>query len=252
MSEVALMPLPPTFGKGVVQLEHVPTQLLYVEDDEDLRDMIASTFIDAGFEVTAVSSAEDALHELGGAHFDVILTDYNLTGETGAWLLRNAAAKGFLERTAAIVMTADHQPAGVAGYRLLRKPTDFAVLLAAIDDAVGAIVPAGVMRLGAAHATELELVLYVTSTSQESQKAIRNMHRALKPYDKGRYCLTIVEVGNGGNEDWYQGLEEDRVIVTPTLVKKRPGPKTWIVGSLSPIDAVERMLESVLGSREES
>ncbi len=250
MSEPAAVMPQPRSGATVELLEHVPTRLLYVEDDEDLRDMIASTFIEAGFDVTAESSAEDALDRLASARFDVVLTDYNLTGETGAWLLRNASEKGYLERTAAIVMTAEHQPAGVEGYRLLRKPTDFAVLLAAIGEAVGNILPASVVRLGAPHSTELELMLYVTSTSQESHKAIRNLHRALKPYDKTRFRLTIVDVANGGDEEWYQCLEEDRVIVTPTLIKRKPGPKTWIVGSLSPSDAVERMLESVLGGGE--
>ena len=42
-------------------------------------------------------------------------------------------------------------------------------------------------------------------------------------------------------------LEGDRIIVTPTLVKKAPGPKTWIVGTLTPSDAVTQMLVSALG-----
>jgi CheY-like chemotaxis protein len=249
MSEPADRLSPPPSLGGAVALERLPNQLLYVEDDEDLREMIASTFVDAGFEVTAVSSAEEALEILGTAHFDVLVTDYNLTGETGAWLLQNASSQGHLARTAALMLTSERDPAGVEGYRVLRKPTDFAILLAAIGEALGKILPAPVVRLGAPRATEIELLLYVTSTSQDSHKAIRNVHRALQRYDAERYRLTIVDVANGGDEDWYQSLEQDRVIVTPTLVKRRPGPKTWIVGTLAPGDAVERMLASVLGDR---
>jgi hypothetical protein len=155
-----------------------------------------------------------------------------------------------LKRTAAIVLTSERQPADVTGYKVLRKPVAFSALLTTIEDALGEILPASVVSLGAPEPAELELILYVTSTSQESHKAIRNIHRALKPYDPRRFRLTIVDVSKGGDEAWYQGLEEDRVIVTPTLVRKKPGPKTWIVGTLSPIEAVDQLLASALGEPE--
>ena len=229
--------------------ERLPTKLLYVEDDEDLRELIAATFIDAGFEVTALASAESALELLATVHYDIIVTDYNLTGETGAWLLENAAARGYMERTVAILLTSERRPSGVAGYRVLCKPVDFGILFAAISDAVAHIAPVSPQGSAsdARSSVELELVLYVTSSSQESQKAIRNLHRALRPYHESRFCLSIVDVAHGGDDAWYRLLEDDRIIVTPTLVRKRPGPKTWIVGSLAPIDAVERMLASALG-----
>jgi DNA-binding response OmpR family regulator len=234
---------------GIAQL---PTRLLYVEDDDDLRDMIALEFVDAGFDVTAVSSAETALEELQRSGYDILLTDYNLTGETGRWLLEQASLKGLLQQTAAMVLTSERSPAGVSGYKVLSKPIDFGVLLATISDAIGRLLPAQpVVNLGAPPPAELELVLYVTSTSQDSHKAIRNLHRALKPYDPHRFRLTIVDVAHGGDDAWYQGLEEDRIIVTPTLVRRRPGPKTWIVGTLAPIDAVEQLLASAFGLQEQ-
>ena len=230
-----------------MRLGRLATKLLYVEDDDDLRELIGETFVESGFEVTPVSSAERALHELAHGRYDIIVTDFNLTGETGGWLLSNAASKGYLERTAVVVLTSERRPPGVEGYRVLRKPVALNTLLATIGDALGEMLPAAVVSVGAPQPAELELVLYVTSTSQESQKAIRNLHRALKPFDESRFQLTILDVASGGDEAWYQCLEADRVIVTPTLVKKMPGPKTWIVGTLSPIDAIEQMLASVLG-----
>ena len=232
----------------MTMLDRLATTLLYVEDDDDLREMIAGTIIDAGFDVTSVASAELALEALGLAHFDILVTDYNLTGQTGAWLLKVAAERHYLERTVAIMLTSERHPAGVEGYRVLHKPIALSALLAAIDDAVGDILPASVVSLGSPKAAELELALYVTATSQESQKAIRNLHRALKPFDRDRFQLTIIDVSSGGDDAWYQSLEQDRVIVTPTLVKRMPGPKTWIVGTLSPIESVEQMLAAVLGA----
>jgi CheY-like chemotaxis protein len=109
-----------------------PTQLLYVEDDDDQRGLVSGRFIEAGFVVTAVSSAEVALESLALGHFDVVLTDYNLDGETGAWLLRNASSRGYLEGTTALVLTSEAQPTGVEGYQLLRKPTDLTLLVATV------------------------------------------------------------------------------------------------------------------------
>jgi CheY-like chemotaxis protein len=232
-------------------LHGLPTKLLYVEDDDDLRDMVAGAFIDAGFDVTALSSAESALEELGTSHYDIIVTDYNLDAANGVWLLENAAARGHLERTAVLMLTSERRPPGAEAYQVLRKPIDFGVLLTKISESVGQLLPPDSMvSLGAARPAELELVLYVTSTSQDSQKAIRNLHRALRPFDETRIRLTIVDVANGGDDAWYQGLEDDRIIVTPTLVRKTPAPKTWIVGTLAPIEAVEHMLVSVLGQPE--
>jgi CheY-like chemotaxis protein len=228
-------------------LEGLATRLLYVEDDDDFREIIAGAFVDAGFDVTSMPSAEEALEELATGAYDVVVTDFHLTGETGGWLLATAEANGYLERTAAVVLTAERRPHGVDGYRVLRKPVALSMLLSAITEAVGAVAPASVVSVGAARPAELELVLYVTRTSQESHKAIRNVHRALRPFAESRFRLTICDVGSGGDEAWCKTLEDDHVIVTPTLVKKRPGPKTWIVGSFG-VDLVEDMVTSVLGT----
>jgi CheY-like chemotaxis protein len=234
-------------ARAPMMLDRLATKLLYVEDDDDVREMIAGAFVDAGFEVTAAASAETALDELGSAHYDVIVTDYNLTGQTGAWLLSSAESQGHLRRTAALMLTSERRPPGVEGYKLLRKPIAFTALLACIGDAVGALLPAPIVCVGAPVAAELELVLYVTSTSHQSHEALRNLHRALKPFDPSRFQLTIVDVGAGGDEASYESLEEDRVIVTPTLVRRKPGPKTWIIGTLARIDTVEQMIASALG-----
>jgi CheY-like chemotaxis protein len=222
-------------------LAHVATKLLYVEDDRDCRELLADTFVDAGFDVTAVASAEGGLGALAASHYDIVVTDYNLTGETGAWLLSEASSNGYLENTAALVLTSEQTPAGVDGYRVLRKPVPVGRLLAIIGDAVGELLPSSIVTVGAPPPAELELVLYVSRDSQESQTAIRNVHRALKAFDPGSFRLTIVDVAHGG-EGSFEALEGDHVIVTPTLVRKKPGPRSSIVGTLSPRGALEEFL----------
>jgi CheY-like chemotaxis protein len=231
-----------------MMLSGLPTRLLYVEDDEDLRELIARVLVEGGYEVTPVASAETALEELGRTHFDGVLTDYNLPRENAAWLLEQARSRRYLEKTAVVVLTSERKPAGVDGHTVLQKPVDVAVLLGTLGDAVGQqTLPVSTAPPDDAP-VELDLVLYVTKGSQESHKAIRNLHRVLKPYDPSRIRLTIFDVTAKGDEDCSRWLDEDRVIVTPTLVKKRPLPKTWIVGTLSPIGAVEDLVTSVLGA----
>ena len=228
----------------------IPTKLLYVEDDDDVREILAGALTDAGFDVVAESSAEAALERLSAAHYDIVVTDFNLPHESGAWLLGSAAAKGYLDRTAAFVLTSERRPRGVDGYRVLHKPIDFGVLLATIGSATVPAEAEPSAGLGGAHPVELELALYVTSGAHESQKAIRNVHRALRAYDARRFRLTIIDVAHGGDDAWYQSLEEDGIVVTPTLVRKSPGPRTWIVGTLSPNVAVEELLVHTLGVRD--
>nr|MBK7064255.1 response regulator [Deltaproteobacteria bacterium] len=112
-----------------------------MEDDDDLRDMIGDTFIEAGFDVTAVSSAEAAMAALESTRFDILVTDNHMAGETGSWLIETASARGHLAHTAAIMLTSDRRSAGLTG-KVLRKPVDFGILLATISDAVGQTLPA--------------------------------------------------------------------------------------------------------------
>lgn len=231
-------------------LSSPPTKLLYVEDDEDLRGLVATALADNGYDVTEVGSAEDALDRLDGARFDALLTDYNLPGETGAWLLARASERGLLRQTPAIVLTSERKPHGVDGFVVLRKPVDFALLLAALGDAVGQVpVSSDTPAAAAPGPIALELVLYVTATSLESQKAVRNLHRVLRGFDATRVRLSVIDVATIADDDetWSGALEDDRVIVTPTLVKRWPLPKAWIVGTLVRPEPVVELVASALG-----
>jgi CheY-like chemotaxis protein len=222
------------------------TRLLYVEDHDDLRELIAQALGDAGYDVTSVGTAEEAVQELQDGAFDVLLTDYNLPGKDGAWLLARAHDGGHLETTAAVMLTSEREPRAVGDTRILRKPVDLGVLLDALAGAVAALAPAGGRDAPAAADAEVQLVLYVTGSSQESQKAMRNLHRVLSSFDAARIHLSVVDV-TSIDEAASEQLEEDRVIVTPTLVKRAPLPRTWIVGSLVRTEPVREMLALALG-----
>ncbi len=203
-----------------------------------MREVLADVLRDEGFAVLAVSSAEEALEALERATFDVLLTDYRLPQRTGAWLLHEASKRGFLERTPAIIISAEDDPPGIDGYPFVQKPADFEVVLSAIRAAIN---PPRSVDTPAASDADVDLVLYVMPGSIESQRALKRLHRVLAKFEPGKVNLAVIDAQQDAD-----GLEEDRIVVTPTLVRKQPAPKIWFVGSLSNTAGVEEMIRVTL------
>lgn len=225
-------------------------KILYVEDDDDIRSVVTQALVGEGFEVNAVSSAEDALRDLTAHTFDVMLTDYRLPRENAAWLLREGKARGVLGRMPVIVLSAEVSPEGIEGYTFLRKPIDLDVLSAAIASALSTTMPpADSPSEAPIDAPRLSLTLYVTTSSHVSQKAIRNLHRILSTFDESRVRLKISDVANPSRDSLPgQSMDEDRIVVTPTLVVRVPGPKVWIAGDLSDAQLVEDVIKRGLAA----
>lgn len=84
----------------------------------------------------------------------------------------------------------------------------------------------------------LELCLYVAGTSAHSQLAKQNLqtmaalHAATVTYN-----VQVVDV----LVEPLRALQ-DRILVTPTLVKRSPGPEVRIIGNLSERETVQRAL----------
>ena len=218
-------------------------KILYVEDDEDIRIAVGQALTDEGFEVTAVESAEAAITSLEETTFQVMLTDYRLPGENAPWLLREGNTRGFLEKTPVIVLSAERAPIGIEGYTFLRKPIDLDVLSAALAHALADQVRPSDTPIEVPP-QKLVLTLYVTTSSHVSQKAIRNLHQTLKKFDPSKIHLVVVDVGHplssaGSSQP---SMDEDRIVVTPTLVVRMRGPKVWIAGDLSDAGMVESVI----------
>lgn len=85
---------------------------------------------------------------------------------------------------------------------------------------------------------KVELVLYTSSKSEKSLRAIRALRTVLERYDAGDYHLTIHDLATSPSKG-----DEDGVVFTPTLVKRGPGPRTWIVGNLDEPDVLVDLLD---------
>ena len=72
------------------------------------------------------------------------------------------------------------------------------------------------------------LRLYITGRTSKSGRAIENLHRIGAEEFDGQYELTIVDL----LEDPQLG-EDEKILATPTLIKKLPVPVRRIIGDLS-------------------
>jgi DNA-binding NtrC family response regulator len=116
--------------------QNIPS-ILVVEDDDDLRDLLATFLRTSGLAAESCRSATEALHMLRRRPFDLILTDYELPGRTGGWLLRQASAEGLLDSTPALVVTAHPDPAEVSEFEILEKPFDLDDLVTLVRRRLG-------------------------------------------------------------------------------------------------------------------
>ncbi len=77
------------------------------------------------------------------------------------------------------------------------------------------------------------LKLYITGNSLKSQRAISNLFRICKEELDDRYVVEIVDV-----LEQPQKAEEEKIMVTPTLIKQLPPPIQRIIGDMSNTDKV--------------
>jgi circadian clock protein KaiB len=72
------------------------------------------------------------------------------------------------------------------------------------------------------------LRLYVTGSSSRAETAISNLRRICEEELRGEYDLEIVDVLTNP-----QMAEDDKILATPTLVKRLPPPLRRVIGDLS-------------------
>jgi DNA-binding response OmpR family regulator len=230
-----------------------PTILL-VEDEPDILELLVLLFEQAGFTCVPSRTADEALDYLRNETFDLVLADYSLPSRSAAWMLEQAGEEGLLTATPVLVVTAHPDPRGVDGFEIIRKPFDLDQLVDRVKQRLegGAPRPRAPRRGRAASRPyrlgnhdgsgngrePIDLVLYISTYSPRSFTAIENLRRALARYQPSRVRLTICDLAS----DPSSGVA-DAVTFTPTLVKRSPGPRTFILGHLSNPDLLLELLD---------
>jgi two-component system, OmpR family, phosphate regulon response regulator OmpR len=81
--------------------------LLLVDDDRRIRDLLSRFLCSEGYRVTTAMSAKDARAKLNGLHFDLLILDVMMPGETGFDLARSIRTSSSVP---IIMLTARHEP----------------------------------------------------------------------------------------------------------------------------------------------
>jgi len=103
--------------------------LLYVEDNRDLRETLSALLMGEGYEVDVAECAGEGLERLRARRFHLVISDYALPDHTGTWMLRQAAASGLLDRTGTLLVTANADPEDAGATPVLHKPLEVERLL---------------------------------------------------------------------------------------------------------------------------
>ncbi len=216
--------------------EDTKIRVLFVEDDDDLREIVTEFLDSQGYAVTEVGSAEAGLSQLQAARFDVVLSNNSLPGKTGTWMLAQARSAGLLKRTATLMMSGDDPEVLLPGVPLVKKPAGTQALLAALARATGDR-PHDRRR---AHGGVMQLDLYVDSSSPTASVVVERLQRAMQALTSTHLRLTVIDV-NGDDAE-----VSGPVRATPTLVCRVAGRTVRVVGELEDTAALQvKLLKSV-------
>lgn len=116
-------------------------KVLVVDDEKNQREIYKLILEDAGFRVTTAQSAEHALRLAGEDRFDLVLTDYKMTGMDGLTLLGELIKRD--PSIIVVMMTAHGSVESVkealrgGAFDYLEKPIDREQLLKTVESALG-------------------------------------------------------------------------------------------------------------------
>jgi two-component system response regulator GlrR len=213
---------------------------LVVDDNADLRQLLRAAFEMEGHQVVEAATASEGLKRLEEAGYNLILTDYAMPGGTGTWMLDEASRRGLMDRAVALVLTANPDVSDLGNVAVIAKPFDLDRLLDQVRRLLDEGIEAGVARqarMDSAVPYRVELVLYVSSASPASVQARRNLERLLAGFDGSQVKFTVCDLVRDPTAG-----DSDRVAFTPTLVKRYPEPRMWVLGNLREPQIVADML----------
>jgi CheY-like chemotaxis protein len=105
-------------------------KVLVVEDDEEIREVIAEVLSDQGYSVETAENGRVALERLDGSTPCVVLLDLMMPVMDGWELLGELRAGGRVPDLPVVVVTAAHEPERPEGVRaFLKKPVPIKRLL---------------------------------------------------------------------------------------------------------------------------
>jgi DNA-binding NtrC family response regulator len=109
-------------------------RVLVVEDQPDVRRMVATALTIDGYRVDQAANAHDGLERLRSHHYALVVSDYAMPGGTGTWMIEEATRLGFMDETVALIVTAHPDVRPSRRLPVVRKPIDLDDFLAQVRE----------------------------------------------------------------------------------------------------------------------
>ena len=221
-----------------------PARILIVEDQDDVRRMLATALSIEGHLVDEANSAAEGLKCLQQTRYDLVLSDYAMPGGTGTWMLHQASAQGLMGGTVALIVTAHPDVRDLENIEVISKPLDLDNFLEQVRNILASSAepkpsPGETPHPGVRSSRHrIELVLYVSSASPSSAQARSNLERLLQQFDGSQIRYTVCDL----LREPLAGTA-DRIAFTPTLVKRYPEPRMWVLGNLREPQIIADLLQ---------
>jgi CheY-like chemotaxis protein len=219
--------------------------VLCVDDDEAARYLLGRALERAGFVVTQASGAREGLELLQRYRFNLVISDYRMPDGTGTWMLKQATAAGLLQDTEVLLFTGSTNiVGGAADLKIVAKDGGTDNIVAQVLKLLGPVPQVGPQgaptpALPEAPMARIELMLYTAGGSPASMRALRQMKNLLSQYDSAQVDFKVIDLAEGRPAS----AEEDHILLTPTLVRRSPLPRTWVVGDLEDTTVISDLLE---------
>jgi CheY-like chemotaxis protein len=209
-------------------------RILIVEDQDDVRRMLATALGIEGHLVDEANSAAEGLKCLKQTRYNLVLSDYAMPGGTGTWMLHQASEQGLMDGTVALIVTAHPDVGELKNIEVISKPLDLDKFLEQVRSILASSAEATTSGSGDTNVSgvrsnryRVDLVLYVSSASPSCAQAKRNLEKLLEQFDESQVRYAICDLVR----EPLAGVA-DRIAFTPTLVKRYPEPKMWVLGNL--------------------
>jgi DNA-binding response OmpR family regulator len=112
------------------------TTILVVDDETELRDLVAQVLTRSGFKVITASNGQEALEIASASHVDMVFTDYDMPVMNGEQLVQALHEQGRTVPTivnSGLMDDARHMRLSGYGAQTLSKPYNFGTLVSMIN-----------------------------------------------------------------------------------------------------------------------
>eukprot|EP00913_Durusdinium_trenchii_P008198 g7695.t1 len=185
--------------------------LLVVDDDKRIRDLLNRYLTEQGFRITIAADAAEARRKLEGLHFDLIILDVMMPGESGLSLTKSLYEKKTIP---VILLTARVEAesriagleAGADDY--LAKPFDPRELVLRINN---------ILRRSASETPKIEQVIFGPFTFSVSRKELRRAAEIIRLTDREQEIMLLFALRAGDTIPRHELIGDDSDVGERTI-----------------------------------